>query len=426
MTASFQSIIPHISPLERAIEDVVATSLEPIEPEKIKALWDPDLCPEEHLPILAHALSVDLWDDAWDTLKKRSVLRRWVTLEFSKGTLAGYRDFIEIAGGRLVEYLTAPQGFFVSEELTQQQWQGWLDQMPRVRVTFSHGQGEWIPPSALYLDNWFLDEDFEEFDDGEALYGRQAYLRETAGGDDIPLLLSRVYETREERVGYATERVVIPGDAGAAIILDDGFLEDELTGYLDGDAKVPQAFSYALNRSFIYEESDLELTAVPVGYLPRDVRYYRVSDIGDALADAHFDDWFIDEDKFITDDEGGKMLADVLYLLNTDIAAPLVDGISFTDVSRLDMSPFTAEFMIDATTILPWGEMVLDVTFLDEDFIVDEDLTHINKIMDAIVAGKAKRDKILVTFETTKALTLGDAPRLNSGMKLGARVPATL
>lgn len=424
---TFQSLLPSSSGIfEKAIETVYGTALDQLEPEVIKTFWDPDLCPDEYLSILAHALSVDLWDDDWDVLKKRSIIKRWVQLEWSKGTYAGYRDFIEIAGGRLVEDLAAPQGFYLAEDLTQAQWQAWIDQMPRVRVTFAQGQGEWVPPSGLYLDHWFLDEDFEEFDDGEALYGRQAYLRENAGGEDQKLLLSRVYETREERPGYATERVVIPGLAGAAFILDESFLEDDATGFLDGDERAPQTYSYALNRDFIYQESALELTAVPIGYRPRDVRYYRESLIGDALADAHLDDWYLDDDRFLTEDEGGMMLADVLHLLNPDIAAPLVDGISFLDVSRLDMDRFTLELMIDATTILPWGHFVLDVSFLDEDFLADEDLRHLDKIMRAIVAAKAKRDKVLVTFETTKPLTLGDAPRLNSGMKLGARVPATL
>ena len=90
------------------------------------------------------------------------------------------------------------------------------------------------------------------------------------------------------------------------------------------------------------------------------------------------------------------------------------------------MPAYTAEFMIEAPRILPWGCAVADQTFAGQDFAVAEDLRHIEKIMRAIVAAKAKRDKITVTFETTRTLTIGDAPRLGDGFHLGSRVPATL
>ena len=67
---TFQSLLPSSSGIfERAIEEVYGSALDAIEPEVIKTFWDPDRCPASALSVLAHALSVDLWDDEWDELE---------------------------------------------------------------------------------------------------------------------------------------------------------------------------------------------------------------------------------------------------------------------------------------------------------------------------------------------------------------------
>ena len=66
---TFQSLLHVPGIFEKALEEVYGTALDAIEPEIIKAYWDPDTCPAEHLSVLAHALSVDLWEESWDELK---------------------------------------------------------------------------------------------------------------------------------------------------------------------------------------------------------------------------------------------------------------------------------------------------------------------------------------------------------------------
>lgn len=59
------------------LERALAAALEPlgsIDPQGLETLWDAWRCPSAFLPFLAYALSVDLWDDAWDENTRRQAI----------------------------------------------------------------------------------------------------------------------------------------------------------------------------------------------------------------------------------------------------------------------------------------------------------------------------------------------------------------
>lgn len=74
---------PNATSLERALEVAMTT---PELPVPNATLWNPDTCPVEMLPWLAHALSVDLWDPDWPEETKRRVIRESVQVHRRKGT----------------------------------------------------------------------------------------------------------------------------------------------------------------------------------------------------------------------------------------------------------------------------------------------------------------------------------------------------
>lgn len=77
-------------------ERALAAALEPlggIDPSAIQTLWDAWRCPSAFLPFLAYALSVDLWDDAWDENRKRQAIAD--SPEFHR--LKGTRHAVEMA-----------------------------------------------------------------------------------------------------------------------------------------------------------------------------------------------------------------------------------------------------------------------------------------------------------------------------------------
>lgn len=55
-------------------------------PVPLRLLWRPMECPASHLPWLAWALSVDVWDPAWDEATKRRVIAASMEIHRHKGT----------------------------------------------------------------------------------------------------------------------------------------------------------------------------------------------------------------------------------------------------------------------------------------------------------------------------------------------------
>lgn len=85
-----RSLLPTAStPLEIALAGATA-KLEPI-PTPLSHVWDVEHCPDEILPFLAYAWSVDEWNDAWTDAVKRSVIRESLWVHERKGTLGAVK-----------------------------------------------------------------------------------------------------------------------------------------------------------------------------------------------------------------------------------------------------------------------------------------------------------------------------------------------
>lgn len=84
------------SPLEvaaaEALADIAHTSV------PLRHLWNPSTCPENLLPYLAWAFSVDRWDEHWSEAVKRDVIRSAYYIHSHKGTIGAIRRVIEPLG----------------------------------------------------------------------------------------------------------------------------------------------------------------------------------------------------------------------------------------------------------------------------------------------------------------------------------------
>ena len=101
---------PNASDLELAVEKVLSRT-EQI-PVAIDTLWDPETAPENTLPWLAWALSVDEWSSDWSVETKRKVIANSVELHRKKGT----RGAIDLA----------LSGINIETEITE-----WFEQIPK-------------------------------------------------------------------------------------------------------------------------------------------------------------------------------------------------------------------------------------------------------------------------------------------------------
>lgn len=86
----WQSLLPANSrPLEHALAGATA-KLEPI-PLPLDSIWDINTVPDELLPYLAYAWSVDEWNDNWTAETKRQVIRDSLWVHERKGTLGAVK-----------------------------------------------------------------------------------------------------------------------------------------------------------------------------------------------------------------------------------------------------------------------------------------------------------------------------------------------
>lgn len=120
------------TPLEKALAAVDDRILDI--PIPLRALWHWDECPAAQLPWLAWALRVDLWDETWSDTKKREVIRRSFALHRLKGTLAGQRDYISLAGSELYRWVRPPAKNFLGRSSTLEERVALLEKMPQIRI----------------------------------------------------------------------------------------------------------------------------------------------------------------------------------------------------------------------------------------------------------------------------------------------------
>lgn len=109
MTASL--LPPNASKLSRAVEAATARFADL--PVPIRKLVDPDLCPIEHLPYLAWALSIDAWSSDWPEAVKRARVRYAIEIQRRKGTSESVRTVVQSFGGAVALrewWQTTPRG----------------------------------------------------------------------------------------------------------------------------------------------------------------------------------------------------------------------------------------------------------------------------------------------------------------------------
>ncbi|WP_315729800.1 phage tail protein I [Bradyrhizobium sp. SZCCHNRI2010] len=100
----------------------------------IRKLWNPWTCPENLLPYLAWALSVDIWDSSWPLTKRRSVVANAINHHQIKGTLKGIETYINLVDSQLIKATTPPAKVFSGASLSKEQREAWLAKLPQIRI----------------------------------------------------------------------------------------------------------------------------------------------------------------------------------------------------------------------------------------------------------------------------------------------------
>ncbi|MFI3241221.1 MAG: phage tail protein I [Alphaproteobacteria bacterium] len=89
------SLLPiNASPLQQDFENTIAVRIGNIEVLN-RWLMNPDECPEQVLPWLAWAVSVDVWNNSWAEDIRRSVIKTSLNIHKRKGTVGALKTALE-------------------------------------------------------------------------------------------------------------------------------------------------------------------------------------------------------------------------------------------------------------------------------------------------------------------------------------------
>lgn len=414
------------SGMERAAADVDADqmlgnklALSELQAELIIDTWNAYHTIYRNLPFLAWAYDVDLWEDGWSEATQREWVDRQWEFKTKRGTIAAIRmaldfagrGFVRDAGGyELIQYVTPPQDFFVSPDLSVEEMNAWVRLMPEVRIYLGHDTGSALG-DELYLTNEPETQDgFLEvrsavgYDDGWELYGRRAILRQ-AGHPDVRLKVIQRHNVSTKFATVDFEDVHVAGLSTIGMFIGEDALEEEK--FLDFDELAPRLYRVTLDRNYDSVRTELHLSAIVPTLEPLTARYERNSDIGDAGPFMFLDDGVMEVD-FLETDYGALMLADRVYLLDPNITTPMTKGFSFLDTDRLNMHPYTMELMVDLKQFDSAPSVYIDESFFDDSSFVDEDPNHIDRARRAVIAAKSLRDKALMAFDPVRQLQAVD------------------
>jgi hypothetical protein len=428
------------SGLEKAMADVDGERLIGTYAEIIRDQWDPYRISYNNLPYLAYAQGALLWEDGWS----ESTQREWTARQFEYKSLRGTQAGIEMGldfsgrdftgGYDVTQAIRPPQSFFASPSMSKEAYDFWIHLMPEVRITFYEGVG-WDGMDVMYVRDGGVN-DFVGLDDGEALYGRKAYLR--IRGKDVPLKVYTFTKTINGVASIDYERVAIPGLAGPAYLQDD-FVGDEQ--FVCAETIVPQLVTVRIDGSYSHEQSQLHLDTVLPTMEPIDVRYERDSDIGWGNSFYFVGDWSDSRNLYKPEPvisqpielppippntlpvptppvpvvyyadagyDAARMLADRIFLYDPDIIATITGGISFVGVDYVNWPAYTADLMIRLNTDDNWWSWFADEGHTNDDnyFASKVDLEDFDRACRSVVTSQALRDRVRTAYDPTRLIEL--------------------
>jgi phage tail P2-like protein len=420
---------------EKALADVDAERIMNIHAELVTAQWDPYAISYQNLPYLAWAMGVNLWEDIWAEGSKRDWVARQWQFKAVRGAPTAYRMALGMSGYELTDMVRPPQGTYAAPDLTKEEQDAWIRQMPEIRIYWAHREGTRgvdeifadyesavsVGPAPHQLgdpgdfndtievaNTGFADQDAVSINDGWVLRGRYAIIRHR--GVDTPLNVVEYAPGVEELGVVDYERVSTVGRCGIGGYFADEDAPD--TQYVCFEEIKPKLITLRLDRNYSHDASALSLSMITASLTPITPRYERNSDVGDgdacSFVNDHADgppgaDFFADPK-----DGGDRLLADQIYLLDPDVTEVMVEGISFSDWSRVGLPPYLAEIQIDLRTSEGPFSTFCEDHYAEVEFVVPEDDSHRERAFRAVLASKALRDSILVSFDPVRPIEMGD------------------
>lgn len=136
-----QTLYQAASGLEKALADHEAERLIRVYAEAIVDVWDPFRIAYRNLPFLAWAMGVNMWQDQWREMTKRTWVAQQWTFKSLRGTANGTRMAVDYIGRdvspwgyQCTKFTVPPQRVYSGPTLTREEREAWLELMPQLRV----------------------------------------------------------------------------------------------------------------------------------------------------------------------------------------------------------------------------------------------------------------------------------------------------
>lgn len=406
--------VENATPLEIGLDLGLAAPVLDI-PVPIRDLWRWDTCPLSHLPWLAWAMSVDIWDDNWPEGRKREVIRDSFKLHRLKGTLGGLKRYVSLVDSIATRAIVPPQGPFWAP-FDQANIDNWEATLPQVRIYPRREPGT---ADGFYFDADWYDDDgivpgaFYEADRAPEDGGDRKVFYDPATGTETEIdwigFVNPTYGTHTE--------LGLPGTAKLdhfffdADFYDAGYMPSAREAYSNVVSLPPRPPEEILDGWYrvTRDTADFIDQTGPAG---EGVSYY-----GDGILDNGPDD-VLDGD-YYAGNEAPYQVYRRWFIFSADATPGDPDGWSYYDDFRYGMPPHVAEIWVDIPETAPYGE-AYDET---DAFLRDTDLTRLWKTCAAIDISKSVRDQILVETEIKRRAKFGDRRRFGARHRFGEYLP---
>lgn len=254
------AIDENISKLAQSGEDIFSFLLSQTDNTLIYSAID--RLQEEVLDLLAWQFHIEGYEFAKDLQTKRKLIKSAVELHRLKGTTAGIKKALELAGAELVKIYTPHHRTFLSVSLSDEERREWLSQFPELRlVHFAYrGRGR---------DNRFIT--FPCISDAQTRFGIRGYIKKA--GNLMPLKTLSRKEATQIKTAIEMVEVRVPGKGyGIFYRLPDRFLYDH--------SARKRIYSVLLQRQYTDINTEYSLQTLTPSTTPIASRYEEVYERG--------------------------------------------------------------------------------------------------------------------------------------------------
>ncbi|RLQ88918.1 phage tail protein I [Notoacmeibacter ruber] len=371
-----------IGPVEEIMAAVTEAQLSERADEALKllTLWNAWDCPAAELPLLAWALSVEVWDDGWPLDKKRRVVAESLALHRQKTTIAADRKVISYIDAELLTYHLPRDGFAIGSEVAGEDRQKWLLSLPEVRIYP-------LPPRRTDISGLPVVGDEPLPGTSEIAKARRAEL--IGRNETIPLMCSGTRLRPDNVPTSEIERVTIPKPFQASCQV----------GTAPFDAEVAPAPGFEAIFTFDYRRPGGAIEAGRPSLNPAEVTPKIVPMLREP-EDAIEDGGTIDAPLSPMPGPGGYYLS----IRINDGSAPAIEGITGSAIGygRLGRKPFTKELGV---LMLRADEPAMPF----DGPLTDDPADRVTALYQAIGGVQALRDTVHVDLNMIEELTVDDA-----------------